>query len=125
MTINIAPLGLFRDLENARNVYILKWHENAPLYLGTGIYISNLTSKYNVFALIALRCASCVQNLYPRWQHCRDFRCCPNGFELVGGPVPTAQHWLTLPTLALASDANFVWAYVQELKEIESGKPFA
>ena len=22
----------------------------------------------------------------------------PNGFGLVGNPVPTAQHWLTLPT---------------------------
>ena len=49
----------------------------------------------------------------------------PNGFELVGDPVPTAQHWLTLPTRPVDFDANSVWAYVQKLKKIESGKPFS
>jgi len=49
----------------------------------------------------------------------------PDGFELVGDPVPTAQHWLTLPTRPVDFDPNAVWAYVQKLKEIESGKQFS
>ena len=40
----------------------------------------------------------------------------PNGFELVGDPVPSAQRWLTLPTRPVDFDANSVWAYVQKLK---------
>jgi len=47
-----------------------------------------------------------------------------NCFESVGDPVPTAQHWLKLATRPADFDENSVWAYVQKLKEIESGKPF-
>ena len=32
----------------------------------------------------------------------------PNGFELVGDPVLTAQHWLTLPTRPVDFDENYV-----------------
>ena len=46
----------------------------------------------------------------------------PNGFELVGDPVPTAQHWLTLTVRPNDFDANSVWKYVQKLREIESGE---
>ena len=49
----------------------------------------------------------------------------PNGFELVGDPVPTAQHWLALPSRPVDFDANSVWTYVQKLKETESGKPYS
>ena len=36
----------------------------------------------------------------------------PNAFELVGDPVPTAQHWLTLTVRPDDFDANSVWKYV-------------
>ena len=49
----------------------------------------------------------------------------PDGFELVGDPVPTAQHWLALSERPDDFDANLVWKYVQKLKEIESGKQFS
>ncbi len=48
----------------------------------------------------------------------------PNGFELVGVPVPTAQPWLTLVVGPDDFDANSVRKYVKNLREIESGEAF-
>ena len=47
----------------------------------------------------------------------------PNGgFELVGNPVPTAQHWLTLTVRPDDFDANSVWRYVHSLGQEECGR---
>ena len=47
------------------------------------------------------------------------FAVAPSAFELVGDPVLTAQHWLTLNVRPDDFDANSVWKYVQKVREIE------
>ena len=48
--------------------------------------------------------------------HSHSDICCIKWFEYLGDPVPTAQHWLILPSRQVDFNANSVWAYVQKLK---------